>query len=52
MGKAHHYHNTVGHQGQALKDHEARAYTQEQQIADFFTCHPGELYFLPGKCKL
>ena len=44
MGKAHHYHNTVGHQGQALKDHEARAYTQDQQIADFFTCHPGELY--------
>jgi len=38
------FHNTTNETGQKLQSYEAKAYTQDQQIADFFTCHPGELY--------
>ena len=42
--KKHTFHNTTNETGEKLQSYEAKAYSQDQQVADFFTCHPGELY--------
>ena len=38
------FHNTTHEVGQTLQNYEAKAYTQEQQVADFFIANPGTIW--------
>lgn len=42
--KKHHFHNTTDETGELEQSYEYKAYSQDQQIADYFERNPGEIF--------